>query len=48
MKLLSTTLLTLAMFTLGGCASMKTGNPTISVLLDLDPASVDRTVIIEN
>ena len=49
MKLLSTSLLTLAtMFTLGGCASMKTGNPTISVLLDLDPASVDRTVIIEN
>jgi len=48
MKLLSTTLLTLAMFTLGSCASMKTGNPTISVLLDLDPASVDRTVIIEN
>jgi sugar lactone lactonase YvrE len=49
MKLLSTSLLALAtMFTLGGCASMKTGNPTISVLLDLDPASVDRTVIIEN
>ena len=49
MKLLSTSLLALAMmFTLGGCASMKTGNPTISVLLDLDPTSVDRTVIIEN
>jgi sugar lactone lactonase YvrE len=49
MKLLSTSLLALAMmFTLGGCSSMKTGNPTISVLLDLDPATVDRTVIIEN
>ncbi len=49
MKLLSTSLTALAtMFTLGGCASMQAGNPKTSILLDLDPASVDRTVIIEN
>jgi sugar lactone lactonase YvrE len=49
MKLLSTSLLALAtMLTLAGCASMQTGNPKTSILLDLDPASVDRTVIIEN
>lgn len=49
MKLVSTSLLALAtMLTLGGCASMQAGAPKTSILLDLDPASVDRTVIIEN
>ncbi len=49
MKLLSTSLLALAtILTLGGCASMQAGTPKTSILLDFDPASVDRTVIIEN
>ena len=45
MKLLSTSLLALL---LGGCAGMPMSNPTVSILVDLDPASVDRTVIVEN
>lgn len=49
MRLLSTGLLALATAViLGGCAGMQAGNPTVSILVDLDPASVDRTVIIEN
>ena len=49
MRLLSPGLLALATaLTLGGCAGMQAGNPTVSILVDLDPASVDRTVIIEN
>ena len=49
MRLLSTGLLALATaLTLGGCVGMRAGNPTVSILVDLDPASVDRTVIIEN
>jgi sugar lactone lactonase YvrE len=31
-----------------GCASLPSAPPTLSVLVDLDPASVDRTVIVEN
>lgn len=45
MKLLSTSLLTLV---LSGCAATQVNNPTVSILVDLDPASVERTVIIEN
>lgn len=45
MKLLSIGLLTLA---LAGCAGMQTGTPTVSILVDLDPASTERTVIVEN
>jgi len=37
----------LAIF-LGGCATMQPGKPTVSILVDLDPASVDRTVIVES
>ena len=44
MKLLSISLLALA---LGGCAGMQAA-PTVSILVDLDPASTDRTLIIEN
>jgi len=33
---------------LGGCATMRNGNPTVSILVDLDPASADRTVIVES
>jgi sugar lactone lactonase YvrE len=35
-------------FALGGCATMQTGDPTVSILTDLDPASTDRTVIVES
>lgn len=45
MKLLSTGLLSLV---LGGCAGMPPGNPVVSILVDLDPASVERTVIVES
>jgi sugar lactone lactonase YvrE len=37
----------LAIF-LGGCATMQPSRPTVSILVDLDPASVDRTVIVES
>lgn len=45
MKLLSTSLLALL---LSGCAGLQMSNPTVSILVDLDPASADRTVIVEN
>ncbi len=45
MRLLSTGLLALA---LTGCAGMQAGNPVVSILVDLDPASVDRTIIVES
>ena len=45
MKLLTTTLLAIA---LSGCAGTQMNNPTVSILVDLDPASSERTVIIEN
>ena len=49
MKLLSTRLLAVATaLALGGCAGMQATNPTVSILVDLDPASTDRTLIIEN
>ena len=31
-----------------GCASMQSRRPTVSILVDLDPASADRTVIVES
>jgi len=33
---------------LGGCATMHAGNPAVSILVDLDAASSDRTVIVES
>lgn len=45
MRLLTTSLL---VFVLAGCASSQLGNPVVSILVDLDPASTERTVIIEN
>ncbi len=45
MKLLTTTLLALA---LSGCAGTQMNNPTVSILVDLDPASTERTVIVES
>ena len=37
----------LAIF-IGACASMQAGRPEVSILVDLDPASTDRTVIVES
>jgi sugar lactone lactonase YvrE len=33
---------------LGACATMQPRSPVVSILVDLDPASVDRTVIVES
>jgi sugar lactone lactonase YvrE len=33
---------------LAGCASMEQRDPTVTTLIDLDPASTDRTVIVES
>lgn len=33
---------------LGACATTQSGGPAVSILLDLDPASADRTVIVES
>lgn len=35
-------------FGLCGCATMQMGGPAVSILVDLDPASTDRTVIVES
>jgi len=35
-------------FALSGCTTTKVGSPTVSILIDLDPASTDRTVIVES
>ena len=49
MKLLSISVLTLAsVLTLGGCAGVQMASPTVSILVDLDPASTERTVIVES
>jgi len=37
----------LALF-LGACATMQPGKPAVSILVDLDPASADRTIIVES
>ena len=33
---------------LAGCATMQSSRPMVSILVDLDPASADRTVIVES
>jgi sugar lactone lactonase YvrE len=35
-------------FFLAGCVTVQSRSPTVSILLDLDPASADRTVIVES
>jgi sugar lactone lactonase YvrE len=35
-------------FFLGACATMQARSPAVSILVDLDPASNDRTVIVES
>ena len=39
-----------AMFalSLSGCAAVRRSAPTVSILVDLDPANVDRTVVVES
>ena len=39
---------TAAALTLSGCAGTQMSSPVVSILVDLDPASSERTVIIEN
>ena len=41
-------LLPLMVIFLYGCATMHARSPAVSILVDLDPASVDRTVIVES
>ena len=41
-------LLALLAFALSGCVTMQARDPTVSILIDLDPASTDRTVIVES
>lgn len=43
-----TALTTALVLALAGCASLAPQAPTVSILVDLDPASVERTVIIES
>ena len=42
------TLLALLAFALSACATMQARDPTVSILVDLDPSSTDRTVIVES
>lgn len=41
-------LLGILTFALSSCSTTQVGNPTVSILVDLDPASTDRTVIVES
>jgi sugar lactone lactonase YvrE len=38
----------MAIFLFDACSTMESRNPAVSILVDLDPASVDRTVIVES
>jgi sugar lactone lactonase YvrE len=49
MKLLSSRLLALAIaLGVAGCAAPQLSSPVVSILVDLDPLSAERTVIVEN
>jgi sugar lactone lactonase YvrE len=41
-------MVSLVVLVLSACAIMQPGSPTVSILVDLDPASADRTVIVES
>ena len=43
-----TVLVGMLAISLSGCAAIRMGEPTVSILVDLDPASVERTVIVES
>src|SRR4030095_12993053 len=42
------TLVGVLAFTLSACATTQVSGPTVSILVDLDPASTDRTLIVES
>lgn len=42
------TLLAFLAFALSACATMQVRDPAVSILVDLDPSSTDRTVIVES
>ena len=44
---MKTLIIPLTAILLGGCATMQPKSPAVSILVDLDPTSVDRTVIVE-
>lgn len=49
MRFLSTSVLVVAAtMVLGGCAGLQASSPTVSILVDLDLSSAERTVIVEN
>ena len=43
-----TVLIAVLVFLVSGCAAMQMGSPMVSILVDLDPSSVERTVIVES
>lgn len=45
---MKTTIISLMAILLGACATMQPRSPAVSILVDLDPASVDRTAIVES
>ena len=45
---MKTLIIPLMAILLGACATMQPRSPAVSILVDLDPASVDRTVIVES
>jgi hypothetical protein len=45
---MKTLMIPLIAIVLGACATMQQRSPAVSILVDLDPASVDRTVIVES
>lgn len=42
------TLIAVVSLFVGGCATIQSRSPAVSILVDLDPASVERTVIVES
>src|SRR5262245_58006121 len=45
---MKTSMIPILAILLGACATVKPRSPSVSILVDLDPASVDRTVIVES
>jgi len=45
---MKTSMIPLLAILLGACATVQPRSPSVSILVDLDPASVDRTVIVES
>ena len=45
---MKTSMIPLLAILLSACATVQPRSPSVSILVDLDPASVDRTVIVES